>query len=267
MILSDRHKFVFVHIPKCAGTSVRNAVLPFHDADERFLKTVGYLPGLGTIDYRHLPLPLLRMIDPDAFRKLRSYESYALLRDPFQRFGSAMSQRAKMYLGKEFARFEERELCAEIDKVITYLQTEPAVFTAEYIHFARQSDFVEFEGKQMVRNLYPVERIDCLMADLANLLDTSALDIGHANRTTVFRFPILKSTMYRGSALAKRVLPLPFYEGLRRSARQIVMKPSNTSSSIFVTQRIRDFVEQYYARDITLHNSALEKTSTQAHGL
>ena len=111
--------------------------MPFHDADSRFLKTIETHPELGRIDYRHLPLRLLRDLDREAFDKLRVYKSYALLRDPFQRFRSAMAQRAKMYVGAELARLEEDDLHAEIRQVIAYLQSEPRVIPSDFIHFAR----------------------------------------------------------------------------------------------------------------------------------
>lgn len=259
MILSDRYRFVFIHIPKCAGTSIRNAVMPFHDADERFLKTVERHPELGEIDFRHLPLSLLREMDPEAFQKLENYESYALLRDPFQRFRSAMAQRAKMYLGREFAQLDDADIRGEIDKVIAYLQSEPAVIAPEYIHFARQSEFVEIDGRRVVRNLYPVERMETFVADLARHIGTDTLEVGHANRTTVFRYPQLGRLMYAGSALARRILPGPVHEKLRVSARKVFMKPGVSSKpSVFDEPDIRNFVKQYYAADAVLHRKALE---------
>ncbi|WP_170554121.1 MULTISPECIES: sulfotransferase family 2 domain-containing protein [Ruegeria] len=259
MILSDRYRFIFIHVPKCAGTSVRNAVLPFHDADSRFLKTVEHHPKLGEIDFRHLPLSLLRELDPEAFEKFKTYESYALLRDPVQRFRSAMAQRAKMYLGKEFAQLDDSDIRDEVGKVIAYLQSDPAVIAPDYIHFAQQSGFVEIDGKRLVRNLYPVERIDCFVSDLARHIGTDALELGHANQTTVFRYQGLSRVMYAGSAVARRVLPGPIHEKLRISARKLLMKPSTSSdSSVFDRSEIRGFVQDYYAADIALHQKALE---------
>lgn len=238
---------------------MRNAVLPFHDADSRFLKAVEKHPTLGEIDFRHLPLTLLRELDPEAFDKLEHYESYALLRDPFQRFRSAMSQRAKMYLGREFAQLDDSDIRDEIAKVITYLRSEPAVIAPDYVHFARQSSFVEADGKRMIRNLYPVERMDCFVSDLARHIGTDMLQIGHANRTTVFRYQGLSRVMYAGSAAARRVLPGPIHEKLRVSARKILMKPNVSSApSVFDAPEIRDFVQDHYAADIALHQKALE---------
>lgn len=258
MILSDRYRFVFIHVPKCAGTSVRQAVLPFHDADSRFLKAIENHPELGQIDYRHLPLGLLRELDREAFEKLKIYESYALLRDPFQRFRSAMAQRAKMYVGKELAQLDEDDIHAEIERVIAYLQSEPKVITSDFIHFARQSDFVQLNGERLVHNLYPVERLDLLVAALGQRIGTDSLEIGHANKTTVLRHPRLKHILYSGSAIARRVLPVSLHETLRISARRLLMTSGDTAQlPVFEETYVQDFIRTYYSADIALHQEVL----------
>ncbi len=260
MILSDRYRFIFIHVPKCAGTSVRAAVLPYHDADDRFLKTVEKHPELGELDFRHLPLPLLRELDPEAFHKLKRYDSYALLRDPFQRFRSAMAQRAKMYLGKEFAQMDEQELRTEIERVMDYLRSEPAVIAPAFIHFARQSDFVQLGDERLVRHLYPVERVDLFVQALGRHIGTDALRIEHANRTTVFRYPQLKHMVQNGSALARHFLPQPVHETLRRSARRVLMKPGAEADLPALREdRVQEFIAHYYAADIALHQEILAK--------
>ncbi|WP_209509863.1 MULTISPECIES: sulfotransferase family 2 domain-containing protein [unclassified Ruegeria] len=254
MILSDRHSFVFVHVPKCAGTSVRAAVLPYHDADERFLKTVERHPELGEIDFRHLPLYLLRDLDPEAFEKLKIYDSYALLRDPFQRFQSAMAQRAKMYLGHEFAQLGEKEIRAEFYRVQEYLLSEPHVIGPEFIHFARQSDFVRIGDERFVFNLFPVERLDLFAQALSTHIGAETLQLGHANKTKVFRHPQLKHVARTSSVLARRMLPGPVHETLRRSARRVLMKPVNRAEQpVFDEPEIRDFIANYYEADVALY--------------
>ncbi|MGJ5620524.1 sulfotransferase family 2 domain-containing protein [Sulfitobacter sp. MF3-043] len=256
MILSDRYRFVFIHVPKCAGTSVRAAVLPYHDADSRFLKAVELHPELGEIDFRHLPLALLRDIDPDAFEKLKTYDSFALLRDPFQRFRSALAQRTKMYLGKEFAQLDQADIHAEIDLVVDYLQSEPRVIAPEFIHFSRQSDYVGINGVQLVRHLYPMERLDLLGAALGRHFGTDALQIGHANKTTVFRHPQLKNLLRSGSAAARWVLPGAVHEALRVHARRKLMKPGTAAPlPAFEDATVLAFINSYYAADIALYRS------------
>ena len=254
MILSDRHRFVFIHVPKCAGTSVRHAVQPYHDADERFLKAVERHPDLGEIDFRHLPLRLLRDLDPEAFEKLKIYDSYALLRDPFQRFRSAISQRAKMYLGKEFAQLGDSELHAELRRVQDYLLSEPRVIAPEFIHFARQADFVQIGDERLVSNLFPLERLDLFAQAFARHIGAETLPMGHVNKTEVFRYPQLKHMARTGGQLARRMLPGPVHEALRRSARRVLMKPvATTKQSIFDSAEVREFVASYYSADIALY--------------
>ena len=260
MILSDRYQFVFVHVPKCAGTSVRQAVLPYHDADSRFLKAVERHPDLGEIDFRHLPLALLRQIDPDAFEKLQKYDSFALLRDPAQRFRSALAQRTKMYLGKEFAQLEPAEIRAEIDRVVDYLQGAPSLIAPEFIHFARQSDYVTCDGVQMVGHLYPIERLDLLGAALGRHIGTDALPIGHANKTTVFRHPRLKRVLRGGSAAARLVLPAAMHETLRVRARRKLMKPGSAAPvPAFAGPDVQAFIDSYYAADAALYREAVRR--------
>lgn len=258
MILSDRYRFIFIHVPKCAGTSVRAAVLPYHDADSRFLKTVGHHQELGEIDYRHLPLNLLRSIDFEAFEKLNVYQSFALLRDPFQRFRSALAQRAKMYLGKEFAQLSEDEIRIEIDKIITYLHSEPRFIAPDFIHFSRQSEFVQIDEERLVHNLFPVERLDLFATALGQHIGTNNLQVGHANKTTVFRYPRLKNMLRYGSSIAQQVLPGVAYERIRISARNALMKPSdNMQLAVFNEASVQNFIRDYYATDIALHQEIM----------
>ena len=260
MILSDRYRFVFIHVPKCAGTSVRAAVAPYHDADSRFLKGVELHPDLGEIDFRHLPLGLLRDIDPEAFEKLKIYDSFALIRDPFQRFRSALAQRTKMYLGKEFAQLDQVDIRAEIDRVIDYLKSEPRVIAPEFIHFSRQSDYIGVDGVQLVRHVYPLERLDLLGAALGRHIGTDELQIGHANKTTVFRHPQLKHLLRGGSAAARRVLPRALHEALRVHARRKLMRPGGTAPlPAFDHPAVQAFINSYYAADIALYRDVLRR--------
>ncbi len=266
MILSDRYRFVFIHLPKCAGTSVRAAVSPYHDADSRFLKGVERHSDLGEIDFRHLPLALLRDIDPEAFEKLKVYDSFALIRDPFQRFRSALAQRTKMYLGKEFAQLEQAEIRAEIDRVVDYLQSEPRVIAPEFIHFARQSDYVGIDGVQLVRHLYPIERLDLLGIALGRHIGTDGLQIGHANETKVFRHPRLKHLLRSGSAAARRILPSSVHEALRVKARRKLMQPSGAAPlPAFDDPAVQAFISSYYAADIALYRDVSQRVAAPAN--
>ena len=106
MIVSDTYEFAFVHIPKCAGTTVR-AVL------ERYDETPGPqalglephpthenifdLPGVGYVDFHHLPLQALALAMPEQLDKLRRYDAVTIVREPHDRLVSAFAEHMKRY--------------------------------------------------------------------------------------------------------------------------------------------------------------------------
>lgn len=49
MIIDDRHRFVFVHIPKCAGTSVRQVLKQFDSYEGRWANAKREHPELGRL--------------------------------------------------------------------------------------------------------------------------------------------------------------------------------------------------------------------------
>ncbi|PWE32901.1 hypothetical protein DDZ14_07350 [Maritimibacter sp. 55A14] len=260
MIVSDRFGFIFIHIPKCAGTSVRRALEDFHDGAPHFVESLGHHPAHGELDFTHLPLNLLAEIDPDVFAKLRSYATFAIVRDPMQRFQSAMAQRAKMYLKSEIAQLGEADIAAELDRVMSYLRSVPQVTAPEFIHFSRQSDFVFMDGERLVQTIFPVERLDDLAAAIGDTIGGTELAFGHANQTTVFRYPHLRQIAQTGSQQAKRLMPEPLHRWVRKSARRMMMKPkAQALLPAFDTAGVRDFVAEYYASDYDLHRGALQR--------
>ena len=50
MIISDRNKFVFIHIPKCAGTSIRSRVEHLDDRNGAYSSRLDEHPELGLLN-------------------------------------------------------------------------------------------------------------------------------------------------------------------------------------------------------------------------
>ncbi len=161
MIISDQHRFAFVHVPKCAGTSVRVQLKRFDKYGGRFARKA-FHPELGFVDYSHLPLQTLREHFPETFEEVRSYRSFALVREPQARFLSAVRQR----IG-EFRRVPEPEITPamvlrEAEAVIEHLAGNPHTLDAQYIHFRRQADYVFCGPEQVVRHVLPIGRGEAL---------------------------------------------------------------------------------------------------------
>ena len=131
--------------------SISRHLREFHECDPRFLGCVSEHPIHGKVDWTHLPLEVLAGDFPDVMARFDTHTSFAVARDPMQRFESAMAQRAKMYIGKELAQFDKSDLRSEIFRVISHLDSGQRLLPAEFAHFTRQTDFVFLEEKQVVR--------------------------------------------------------------------------------------------------------------------
>lgn len=91
MIISERHKFVFVAIPKTGTHSIRRALRPHlgeQDSEQVQLFTRKHLPipELAKLGHGHISLAQLRpFLPPDRFA---GHFKFAFVRNPFDRFVS-----------------------------------------------------------------------------------------------------------------------------------------------------------------------------------
>jgi hypothetical protein len=90
MIVSERRGFVFVHNPKCAGTTVRTALSPFDTTGNFFW---GFDQWRGhKIDKAHLPLFVFKSKYPEYFSLLAKSLVFMFVRNPYQRAISAFNE-------------------------------------------------------------------------------------------------------------------------------------------------------------------------------
>jgi hypothetical protein len=90
MIISDRHRFVFVHVPKSAGTSIRAALAPFADGG-----------AAASPDTTHETLPALLARHP----QLTMHFKFAVVRNPWERLVSFFFH-ARQRLAATFPQFQ-----------------------------------------------------------------------------------------------------------------------------------------------------------------
>lgn len=86
MIISHKHKWIFIHNPKVAGTSVRIALTSYHD-DAREFWHQGWFPAEDrVIDLAHLTADIWHpILEP-------SYTSFGFVRHPYDRFVSGLTE-------------------------------------------------------------------------------------------------------------------------------------------------------------------------------
>lgn len=262
MIISDRHRFVFVHIPKCAGTSVREPLQRLDDRYGFYTDRVDRHPTLGLLDFVHIPLFTLRDHFRSEFDKVADYWSFAVVRDPFSRVPSSVSQRLKMYGGSAIQNQTTKNIKAEVQRSIDFLSRQPRhqhQLPAEYIHFQKQVDYVYLDGLQIMNSLYLVDEVDRLLQNVSvrtgvdlMVADDDGLEPRLANRSMVYRNESVRRLVDISRPFARLI-----YRAFPKAAQQhlksmIYVHRNSRLDSLFSSEYVTDFIKDYYREDIEL---------------
>ena len=93
MIISDKYRFVFIHNPKCGGTSVRKALQDYDTRNNHFWM---FAEVYGVkVDKAHMPLYLLRVYSPQDYDILKTYFTFMFVRHPIERCISGFNETHK----------------------------------------------------------------------------------------------------------------------------------------------------------------------------
>lgn len=144
MIIIDELKFAYVHIPKCAGTSIKQS-----NPDQEMTRIDN---GLG-FESTHLPLSYIKMKAPVVYEKILSYDSYAHVRDPVLRFRSALFQHSRGFLDLSSAECDDDTLRRIAHDVIDFIKSSELPFPEKYEHFTPQHTYIEEDGVLVVKNV------------------------------------------------------------------------------------------------------------------
>jgi len=266
MIISDECKFVFVHIPKCAGTFVRNQLEPIDSYDGKFYGVKKY-SECREFDYSHIPMNILSEYFPEEFRKVAEYASVALMRDPRERFVSSLMQHLKLYRGLSSSDHTARRLRAEADRVVDHLTNNPDDSSPKFAHLAKQSSFTSLGGRQVVRHLFRMDQMEAFAGFISEhtgiAFDATArpenanlMPRSHFLRATARVFKRLYAQIPAGRPrhLAYKALRRT---GLYKSGVEMF------AEELYRDGNIRRFVEDYFAEDFELYES-LETRSSAA---
>lgn len=258
MIISHRHRFAFVHVPKCAGTSVHGRLAPYDDLDGAFYRRVEDHPELGAVDLGHMPLITLRDHFPDEFSCVKRYWSFAVVRAPRARFCSAIAQRLKMYRGTFLQSLSDEELSREISSTIDNLRNLSGRFPPDLIHFQPQVDYVMIGDERVVDELYRTHEIDQLFEDVARRVGIEALpelpnESHHGeNRSYAFKSNVVRVAFEPFRPVARSVLKaLP--QGYKQKLRKLVYRDSSeVFERVGPGLGLDEFVAEFYAADLEL---------------
>jgi len=255
MIISDEHRFAFVHIPKCAGTSIRKGLRSIDTAQVAFDRIDAH-PVLGMVHYGHLTLDDLATHFPAEFDKITSYRSVAILRDPVDRFFSALFQRLR-----EFKRLDQSQITSavvegEARDIVKRLR-EGGRLELEYVHFTRQSAFIDHGGRRVVESLYPVDQLQGAFAFIESCTGVRIDAAVQENQTLALRAGALTPVVRHLRKPYTALVPL----GLRDRVRQRLVRAGlyGRVKGDQLTMRngaLLRFIEDHYREDFELHASA-----------
>ena len=249
MIISDSHRLVFVHIPKCAGTTVRTGLKSINGLGDSFDGYFDYPEG-GRVLLNHLPLADLRRHFPACYDKVEAYDSYATLRGARTRFASALFQHLRAYHALDPAsassslfRQKAREVCLRLDH--------PAERRAlDLMFFLPQSAFVALDGRQVVRHLYRIEDLARLAQDL-KLRHRVVVDVDiRHNEAALPAAPGLATVQKTAGVVLRRLVGGGRFARLRSGLRRAGgVAPDALYRQLFEDESVARFVDAYYAQD------------------
>jgi hypothetical protein len=257
MIISPRHGFVFVHIPKCAGTSVRTQIAAC-DPDHIALANPGNHPVLGRIDFGHVPLSLLREHFPEHYAYLERLPAFAVVRDPLTRFGSAFRQLLWQYERTPMTMIEPKVLRGRILKSIDEVGAEIDAPSHKMIFFSRQSDFVFDDGRRLVDHLVPIENVGDFIAYLAVKTGAPMDPERRSNQNVDLRAKWLGPAAFKVNDFLRRRLPQQWHARIKDAAVGLLatQKSAAETSGILDLPEVRDFVAETYKADFALYQMA-----------
>lgn len=256
MIINKAHNFGFVHIPKCAGSTVRQQLRDQDDLGGRFYHTIK-VPGFAKINGNHTQLKVLKTHFPGAFAALQEVTSYAITRDPLDRFISSVSQYLRS-AGKDPGAMRKTEILAEVHRLMAALSAPSDQHVIAHTIFFRQTDYVFCDGERIIDHLYPIERLDRFFDRLATQHDLHLIRDKKWNPTVTYRVPAMRGRIEACKKVAQKYLPMKAYVALRDwSARMLTTEGATELEQVFrESLDVCTFVAEHYAQDARLHRAA-----------
>lgn len=183
MLLSTSHKFIFVHIPKTAGSALHNALLPYATLKRRTLfgSALRRLPIVEDAASAHFRIH-------DTAKKIRTklscevwdqYYSFAVVRNPFDH---AISHYEYM---KQYRHKNTAEVFAKLsfEQYLQYRLSPRRIYDRFFAKLPNQSYFVADNGVVLVDKIIKYENLAVEISRLSEKLLGTALDLKRTNVT------------------------------------------------------------------------------------
>lgn len=255
-IFSQGKDFAFIHIPKNGGSTIYTNFLQFDDFGQKF-QTPGVHPVLGDIHFGHVPLKELSEHYPEEFGFLSKTNSFAITRNPVQRFESALAQRSRQFLNEDFHMLSATERQARVDQVVDHLSAGGSTLMPDFCHFSRQVDYTHMDGKQVVKTIQPLEQISAIVDSLSTLTNHSVGGEPAANQFETTRGGAAGQIIRQIWSAVSRILPTSIVSLLRNNLRGLVVRQGvKITAPELSLPRVANFLRSHYADDFKLYESS-----------
>ncbi|MFM9976637.1 MAG: sulfotransferase family 2 domain-containing protein [Sphingomonadaceae bacterium] len=256
MIISDQHRFAFVHIPKCAGTSVRKALRPIDETIGQF-DQIGSHADMGTIHYGHITLADLARYFPEHYAKVRAFRSMAIVRHPVDRFFSAVFQRLREFKGYDQSQISQTVIETEANALARHLTASTDRLDLAHVHFNRQSDYVFNDGERVVAEVFALDRLEDASAFIEACTGVRLETEARENRTAALRFGSLQPIVRALRAPYGALVPLEARNRIRNYlVKTGVYGDVETRNFAKPGSYLDGFLADYYRDDFSLYAAA-----------
>ena len=275
MLLYDKAGLAFIHVPKNGGKSIRaalDAACPINlaptaadlgitveqlVADYESGRGVTH-PVLGQVKIEHLPLVFWEEHFPRTFAAFTPLKSFVMLRDPRDRFFSAVLQRLGEYQDLKNLRADDPLVTAEALRVCEWLGAREAFCDIDHIHFTRQADYVTLRGERRVSAIFPIDAT-AAAAEWVGRETGLTIEVAHEHaRREPKRWSkaIQPAARFAGRHLIPGPIKRAIYPLWRGSG--VFDDASKRYKAIELDSEVERFVSEYYAPDAALYREARE---------
>ena len=259
MITSDKYRFAFIHIPKCAGSYIKTNLSVYDDTNGFFSEKIEKHSEVGFLDYAHIPLFMIKEHFPEEFEKINNYWSFSIVRDPYKRFSSSISQRLKRYGDMSIEELSNKELRNSVDEVINYLQKNKEnnfMLPPEFIHFQKQVDYIFLDRKRIVDTVVPIQNLDLLQREFY-LRTGEEIEFSSIGRKVNRQIPLMRNNLLRKIIELTRpvtnLVTMNMSEKTKDWIRSFVyVSRDKRFNDVFESVYVKNFIEDYYKEDIDL---------------
>ena len=238
---------------------MRKALRSIDATDSRFDGMARH-PDMGMVHYAHFTLADLARYFPAEYHKVIDYRSIAIVRDPVDRFYSALFQRLR-----EFRRYQQSQITAsvietEAEAVIETLGGAAQRLDLEYVHFNRQSDYVFNDEDRIVTEVFALDRLADAAAYIESCTGVRLDETAPENRTVALKAGVFAPVIRTLRKPYAAIVPLGTRDRLRTRLTRFGLYGSIEKRKFLEPgSRTERFLHAYYAKDFELYASARQR--------